>query len=566
MGWICLRYGVNFPYWDQWGTPGLLFANKISANQPILWSDWLDQHNESRKLFPKLIFVGLASLTDWNIKVELMINCLLNTVSLIGLYWIGTKTIKDKNKLKICLILSSLLLFSLVQYENYLWGIQICVFLSIAAFVVCLGAFQENLSLPVKVILGGILCTISTFSFANGMLTWVIVIPALMIGDRFSFVEVKKRWSWLVVWLGLMAINLWIYFHDYVKPGHHPAFSVALEKPFTAINYFLMFLGGVLGNFQKGQATIVGAVILSLWVFCLIKIGYQALRDKKILLQTKGWILLGGYSIASGLITSLGRVGFGVHQALAPRYTSFSVWLYISLIFLIAIVLQEFRFNQLYSRIFKGMICGLIGLGLILHISTSQAALKTIQFQRFSKLQGRACAVLSPVIEDADCLKAWVFPNVERLKPILVSVNDLGYLHPPLLESPEIEKIADVNPSPEPLGYFDRLSPISETLYQINAWAKLPERDEPADAILLTYQGQQTPPQIFHRVQRATMREDVTAFLSDRPSFWLWGWEGEFERSKLPPGEWTIKAWAFDAIEAKAFELSGQFSLTVDAS
>ena len=559
MVWICLRYGVNFPYWDQWQTPGGLFY-KISANQTIPWSDWIAQHNESRKLFPKLIFVGLASLTDWNIKVELMLNCLLNTVSLIGLYWLGTKTIKDRNHLKICLILSSILLFSVVQYENYLWGIQICVFLSIAAFVLCLGVLQENLSLPVKAILGAILCTISTFSFANGILTWVIVIPALMIGDRFSLVEVRKRWPWLVVWLGLMGVNLWVYFHDYVKPGSHPAFSAALENPSHAILYFRIFFGSLFGDFQKVRAMIVGETILVLWLVCLGMIAYRSFRDEEILPQTKSWILLGGYSIASGLITTLGRVGFGVNGALAPRYTSFSVWLYISLIFLIAIVLQEFRFNRLYSRIFKGIICGLIGLGLILHIPTSQQALKKIQSDRVSKLQGRACAVLSPAIEDADCLTTLVFPSLQLIKPILVSVNDLGYLHPPLIETTEIERFAVLDFNPEAVGYFNELSPISETDYQIRTWAKLPERDEPADAILLTYQGEQTPPQIFHRVQRVTMPEDVTA---DLPSFWRWGWEGEFERSKLPPGEWTIKAWAFDAIEGKAFELSGQFSLIV---
>ncbi|KOR35977.1 MULTISPECIES: hypothetical protein [Planktothricoides] len=563
---ICLSYGLNFPYWDQWATPGLLFANKVYENQPITWSDWLSQHNESRKLFPRLIFVGMASLTNWNIKVELMVNCFLNTVSLTTLYFLAKQTLKNSHIRNICLILSSILLFSLVQYENYLWGIQICVFLSLAAFVLCLGLFQQKLPLAVKVIVGGILCIISTFSFANGMLSWVVVMPALIIDEKLTIADLKKRLPWLLFWLLLMGTNLWIYFHDYVKPGGHPAFSVAVENPATAILYFRIFFGSILGGFDKDQAMIAGEVILVLWLFCVGMIGYRALRDDKILPQTKGWILLGGYSIASGLITTFGRVGFGAQQAFSSRYTTFSVWLYISLIFLIGILLQEFRLSQRYSRIIKGMIGGLIGVGLILHISTSQNAFTQLQSHRFSKLQGQACAVLSPVLEDAECLTTFVYPDLESLRHLIVNINRLGYLHPPPLETAEVESFAEVNSTPETIGYFDELSPISETVYHIHGWARLPQRREPADAILLSYQGGQTPAQVFHRVQRATPREDVTDLFRDRPSSWLWGWDGDFPVSKLPPGQWTIKAWAFDTMKAKAFELSGQFSLTVKPS
>jgi hypothetical protein len=502
-------------------------------------------------------------LTNWNIKVELMVNCLLNAVTFTTLYFLAKQTLKNTYTRNICLILSSILLFSLVQYENYLWGIQICVFLSLAAFVICLCLFQQKLPLPVKALFGVILCTISTFSFANGMLSWVVVMPALIIGEKISILELKKRLPWLLFWLVLMATNLWVYFHDYVKPGQHPSFSVALENPATAILYFRIFFGSILGDYDKAQAMIAGEVILVLWLFCVGMIGYRSLRDQKILIQTKSWILLGGYSIGSGLITTFGRAGFGTAQAFAPRYTTFSVLLYISLFFLIGILLQEFRFSQQYSRIIKGMIGGLIGVGLILHIYTSQNAFTQLESQRFTKLQGQACAVLSPVLEDAECLTSFVYPDLETLRYLIGKINSLGYLHPPLLETAEVERFAEVNSTPETVGYFDELSPISETVYHIHGWARLPQRKEPADAILLSYQGGQTPAQVFHRVQRATPREDVNAFLGDRPSSWLWGWDGDFPLSKLPPGEWTIKAWAFDTIKAKAFELSGQFSLTV---
>lgn len=566
MVWVCLSYGVNFPYWDQWTTPGFLLANKVYENQPITWSDLLAQHNESRKLFPKLIFLGLASLTHWNIKIELMVNCLLSAINLTALYFLAKQTVKNPQIRNICLILSSLLLFAPVQYENYLWGIQICVFLSLTALIVCLSLFQPNFPVAIKAIAGAILCTFSTFSFANGMLSWLVVMPALVIDQSWSIANFKKRLPWLLFWLVLMGTSLWIYFHDYVKPGGHPAFSAAIKNPATAILYFRIFFGGPLGGFDKDQAMIVGEVILVLWLVSLGIVAYRSLRDETILPLTKSWILLGGYSLASGLITTFGRVGFGVAQALASRYTTFSALLYISLIFIVAILLQESHFSQLYSRVIKAMIGGLIGVGLILHISTNQKAFTQLQSQRFARLQGQACAVLSPVLEDGECLTTFVYPNLEHLRYLIGKINGLGYLHPPLLETAAVESFAEVNSTPETVGYFDELSPISETTYHVHGWARLPQRQEPADAILLSYQGEQIPPKVFHRVQRMTLRKDVTALFDDRPSSWLWGWDGDFPRSKLPPGQWVIKAWAFDTIKAKAFQLSGQFSLTVKSS
>ena len=42
--------------------------------------------------------------------------------------------------------------------------------------------------------------------------------------------------------------------------------------------------------------------------------------------------LISVYALSSGLITAIGRVGFGVEQALSNRYAVFSLFIYLGLV------------------------------------------------------------------------------------------------------------------------------------------------------------------------------------------------------------------------------------------
>ena len=66
------RYGSNLPIFDQWHTPTdhliAYFNNEFNLN--ILFR----QHNESRKVFPVLIFMILPILTgEWNTRWDIFI-------------------------------------------------------------------------------------------------------------------------------------------------------------------------------------------------------------------------------------------------------------------------------------------------------------------------------------------------------------------------------------------------------------------------------------------------------------------------------------------------------------
>ncbi|MGL6284392.1 MAG: hypothetical protein ACRC2J_18455, partial [Microcoleaceae cyanobacterium] len=69
MAFSILKYSVNFPFSDQW--PLAVMFEKIYANNLTI-SDLFAQFHESRKFFPRLIFIGLARLTNWDVRYEML--------------------------------------------------------------------------------------------------------------------------------------------------------------------------------------------------------------------------------------------------------------------------------------------------------------------------------------------------------------------------------------------------------------------------------------------------------------------------------------------------------------
>jgi len=71
---LILLWGVNVPYMDDWSSVQL-FKSTLEHNLDfgLLFS----QHNEHRMLIPKLIFLGLAYISKWNLKVQMLVSYLL---------------------------------------------------------------------------------------------------------------------------------------------------------------------------------------------------------------------------------------------------------------------------------------------------------------------------------------------------------------------------------------------------------------------------------------------------------------------------------------------------------
>lgn len=571
MGILIYQNAVNMPFWDDWEIS--LFLNKIYPKYELTLQNWLAQANETRYLFPRFIFVGLAYLNKWNwdIRYQMWVSLALACLISINVFRLIKWTISE-NLFKVIFIaiLCNILIFSPVQYENWLWGIQLIVFMPIACVTTCLAVIYSGISRTNKLILCLILCTISTFSYANGMLSWVIVFPALAISKTWHWQDIFKQ-KWLYIpWIAGFTANMAVYFYNYQKPSQTPGLLAGLLNPIESFRYFLSFLGApfalgihkfdLQGEYIRNNITIGTLLIIlfgAAWLYLL-----KHIQESNLIYRMTGWLVIGCYTVVSGLITALGRVGLGIETSVAPRYMTFSIYLPLALIGLIAVIYDDAK-NRGYLDKNKKLITQIIiGLLLVsffgLNILMNEFAIGQIRWTKLERLHAKTCLAFVNVVVENKCLTEKVYPRLDAVKRLAKIVDEKDLIDTKFIYSSKAQDIQGKSTvSADSLGYgwLDKISQV-KNLYVAGGWARLPKRKQPADAVLLTYEKAKGYDIIFAISDTRIQRPDVVSATKNQV-YLMTGWQRTFSVSKLPKGVLKIKAWAFDTETGKAFPLDG---------
>ena len=61
-----LKNWINIPIWDEWDTPGTALLHL--AQHKLTWADLIAQHNESRKFFPRLVYIAMNAPLGWDVR------------------------------------------------------------------------------------------------------------------------------------------------------------------------------------------------------------------------------------------------------------------------------------------------------------------------------------------------------------------------------------------------------------------------------------------------------------------------------------------------------------------
>ncbi len=327
-------YRVDVPFMDQWNFVSIL--GKFYQGTLSIRDLWL-QHNEHRLVFPQIVMLLLAEVSRWNISYELAFSLFLAVGILSILVWqIRNTETRLQVRLRWLLPIVSVMVFSLAQGENWLWGFELQVFMNVLAVVaglVLLGQPAHRWAFFGAILLG----IIATYSFANGVLYWFLGLFTLLllaIDDR------RLRTSRLVLWAATAILTIGSYMYDYHTPGQHPSLLVALQQPLLYLQYVLVYLGipVTVGSSQcvayglacdQVAAVAVAAGVSGLVLFGLI-IAWLARRIPPTVLAP--YIGIGLYGVLSAFLTGIGRVGFGIDQAMASRYVTISSLMWIALV------------------------------------------------------------------------------------------------------------------------------------------------------------------------------------------------------------------------------------------
>ena len=575
IGLLISMFSVNVPYWDEWVTPGNLIEKIYSNPGNISFSDFIEQHNESRLVFPKLFYLVSAYFTHWDVRSGMLLSLLMAFLVSLNLFFISSKTIAvrhGKKEVQALLLATvfNMLVFSPAQYENWLWGIQIVYFIPILCLTTGISAWYSNIKISWKVIITIMLSTVSTFSYANGLLCLLLLpLTAIYLGQWHVL---KERVALVVFWALACASNLILYFWNYVKPPGHPSLFEGLLHPLKALNFLFAFLGSPLAGGNLVISSIVGALMMVLTVtsgiFLSKRWGSESLRYR-----SAGWFTLLVYALASGIVATAGRVGFGVEQAMSSRYTTFSVYGIVGLLGLITIVGNEvqieedrvvflpyWKYKFYLKRITRYLTLLLTILLIVINASLQSHYINAMDLMHRDRLYAKACLTYVDFVED-ECITKSLLSMPDIFKRNLKATRALGVLRKEDFAQESKPPSAQNNTSESyNYGWIDGIKPVSGKDFVASGWAILENSGRTADAVLLSYQDSKGESKIFTVAPVRFDRPDVSK--AKRNSIYTRsGWTTNFSRNSLPNREVKINAWAYDIKTKNIYPLSGSHSL-----
>lgn len=346
------EFGMDIPYWDEWDFVPLI---EKSYQGNLAFQDLWGQLNAQRPFFTRIIIIGLAQITKWNISYELVLSIILS----IGIFTIITYQIRrtaksfGNNRMLWVIPIVSLIVFSLGQEENWLMGMDFQYFLNVFAVVFVITLLSNPKFSWFRIIISILLGIIATYTEFPGIFIWIIGLFVLLSNSHRN----RKDKIKISVWIVAGIIILTTFFYDYHSPESVSSFSF-LSNPLEYLKYVFNYLGAPLFAFGKqvnniqllnrfplfmNGAAIVGFFgliigFILMWLFiCKEKIAFNRFTP---------YLAYSFYSIFSALATGIGRVGLkDPYQALSTRYITFSSLLWITNILLLSIVISEAKLD-----------------------------------------------------------------------------------------------------------------------------------------------------------------------------------------------------------------------------
>lgn len=308
-----VRLQSPLPYFDEWDSLSL-FKELVTRKVP--WTEIFSQHNEHRIFFPRLIlfsdywFFGGRGLLD-------RIAILFIQATHIGLLiWLVQRSRPSTaGRLTVAAVIV-ILLSSLRQEENFSWNFQVsfvAVFAvaTLACILFSYALARSSRGLPsLTYYVGAYSCAIvATYTMANGL-----IVPAIL----FSLAVATRAKLTIIVSAALVMVVLAAaYLQGYEVPPQHTPYSFSIHHPLR----FFGYLAAYIGNFLDPD--LWPALLLGLWgllTFTIAAWRVVVLRDRDPVRLALFGVMT--FAIVSALITSLGRVGFGIEQAFASRYST----------------------------------------------------------------------------------------------------------------------------------------------------------------------------------------------------------------------------------------------------
>lgn len=536
---VVWKHSVPLPFWDEWNTPGAQLASWYRGTLTFaeLWS----QHNESRKLIPRLIYLPLFRVAGWNVQIALALT--LGAIGLVsvGLYQLARRTIRSTTAAGLAFIVMTLLLFSPRQYENLLNDLQWETFAPGLAIIFALIVNLSRRTLAWKTICNAGLALLATYIFANGMLVWLLAFPLATESPQSS----RTQFFWRVGYILMGAISIGLYFIGYQHPTLSPPTASVIRDGPALFRFVLIWFGSV---FRAGNPTIAGGIVVVSFL-CLAIIAVWLIIKRRQWTPHYPWLVLGAYVLISGAITAIARLGFTFSIATSPHYTVFTVTLYIALTGLAFTVYEELNAHKKFRR--AGTLLGAVVAILLLALWVSTFTAERRRLKKYTEYRNHLLLVL----RWAEALPlnpelAWLSPYPETAQTIhTLAEHDVFR---PRLVSKTLARTVNIAPTgnSDDAGTLEQATPDGTGRLWVKGRARVPDKNRPADCVVLGWQtttGWQSRwvVEMNHRSLGSAADGNFSARII----------------ATIPASGAILRAWAIDVQRDRAYPLRGALNL-----
>lgn len=312
--WFLHHYTLNIVSEDQWGDVSLIGASyKGTLSLSALWA----QHNENRLLFPNLIVLGLSRLAAFNVTAEQYLGAVFLLAAVALIIFAHKRRSPTRPWIAYCPV--AILLLSIVQSGNTLWGFQLAWYLVLVTLAAVIFLLDKERLSSVGFVGSIALAVIGSLSSFQGLFIWVA-------GFILLYYRRRSR-SQIALWTGAGLLTTVLYFYNFNAQAGVPTYLTAPNLPTQAVRFFFEAIGDILGipltsgGFGADLVLAFGCLVVALAVYTLVSSGRH--RDAES--GAPIGLALTVFGLLFALSTTYGRAFFGPGGASQSRYTTYDL-------------------------------------------------------------------------------------------------------------------------------------------------------------------------------------------------------------------------------------------------
>lgn len=349
-------YAVNVPKWDDHALREYLYRSDQETTLSGKIYQLFKQHNEHRIVYDRMVAALDYRLFGKLSYVHLMV---VGNLSLVGLLVVFGAMLLGAGKSRIALLPVSLLLFNLSHWENMFWGMAALQNFSVVFWVVLTVYLLSSTNLWGGALASAVLATLTS---GNGLLVWPIGFVLLLlqtpdIAPRRSVGAVNRPARLLLIWAGVAALTITLYFIGFGKPPGNPPDRGSITG---LLRGWLAFTGAAAEALSTGSplsasVRLGGLMVLvtlgwagwSLWTYGSgISKAIQRVFGPEITDPGAGNIIppvvlffwgCAAFILGTAAVVAWTRTGFGLDLMFTSRYKLYSLTL-LALLYVYAVV------------------------------------------------------------------------------------------------------------------------------------------------------------------------------------------------------------------------------------